>query len=69
MYFGEPVRRFPWTWSILRPAYRFVGCGHTIGTDDDIVRFCLGLAYEQEVRSELVDPEWPSITWEQIIDN
>jgi len=67
-YYGEPIRRFPWTWSVIRPQWRFVwtvGDRSCIATDENLVYFCIQRAYEQEIRAELIDPEWPSEYWDR----
>ena len=71
-YYEQPVRRFPWTWSILRPQWRFCITGGPqllIATDDNIIQFALTKEYEAQIRSELLDPEWPSEYWDRRLDN
>ena len=72
--YGQPIRRFPWLWSILKPQWRFVtyendGFGFRIGSDWFMFWLALRLEYERQILAELIDPEWPSSYWESVADS
>ena len=73
MFYGQPVTNIPWIWREVIPAkYRFALAFYApdgivrCGTNDFTVRCCLRHAYEQQIHSELLDPEWPSEYWDRV---
>lgn len=64
-----------WIWAEAAPPWgRFMEVGCPDGSAHMLLSECylghfLEVAYERQVRDEMVDPEWPNAYWESVADN
>lgn len=68
LFEGQPIRRFPWVWSNLKPTDRFAyheDGSLRIGTHDEIIKLRLQQEYCRQVWAEMFEPEWPCEYWER----